>query len=382
MAVGARTMQEGGAFASWTREQVELFCVDHLIMVEINCNEEFMTMDFVFPTTEVGNVGFGADAKVGITGTEAVMQIVREILSGFQWEEDALGRAKQHFHSSHDSLYKSLECLTIEKVMVEMTGGDKRFTSVDHEDTDAVGIADARQAVMSQMIPSEIEMSVVGDFDVKYCLDMILQYVGTIPPETNREYRETAPNFEEVRALEESLEGPEAGPPKYSVPEVLGLGGSVDVTLVDPDPRAVAYVSGSGPNRWGYLRDGRNLADVIVEKGGNKQTKFDLQRRRHPLFAHVGLMLIGEIVNRRLFSNVREVRNGLGRAKVEVCRLGHYYRPRPRTSYIFSNPSPRESCFDFTSLPLARSRKSNSLTTPTSGSQVSTGSAAATGCAP
>ncbi|GMH58655.1 hypothetical protein TrRE_jg4220, partial [Triparma retinervis] len=137
-------------------------------------------------------------------------------------------------------------------------------------------------------------------------LDMILQYVGTIPPETNREYRETAPNFEEVRALEESLEGPEAGPPKYSVPEVLGLGGSVDVTLVDPDPRAVAYVSGSGPNRWGYLRDGRNLADVIVEKGGNKQTKFDLQRRRHPLFAHVGLMLIGEIVNRRLFSNVRE----------------------------------------------------------------------------
>lgn len=29
MAIGARTMQEGGAFGPWTREQVELFCVDH-----------------------------------------------------------------------------------------------------------------------------------------------------------------------------------------------------------------------------------------------------------------------------------------------------------------------------------------------------------------
>eukprot|EP00520_Triparma_pacifica_P017418 CAMPEP_0118655944 /NCGR_PEP_ID=MMETSP0785-20121206/13220_1 /TAXON_ID=91992 /ORGANISM="Bolidomonas pacifica, Strain CCMP 1866" /LENGTH=1144 /DNA_ID=CAMNT_0006548759 /DNA_START=480 /DNA_END=3912 /DNA_ORIENTATION=- len=308
MAVGSRTMQEGGAFAKWTREQVELFCVDHLIMVEINCSEEFLTMDFVFPTTEVGNVGFGKDVQVGITGTEAVMQIVREILSGFQWEEDALGRAKQHFYSSYDSLYKSLEGLSTEKVMLEMTGGDKRFTSVDHDDIDAVGISDARQAVMSQLIPGEIEMSVVGDFDVKYCLDMILKYVGTIPEGTNLEYLESAPKFKEFVALMDK-DGDRvevAMPPAYSVPEVKGLGGSISITLEDPDPRAVAYVSGEGPNKWGYLRDGRNIADLIVEKEGNKQTKFDLQRRRHPLFAHVGLMLIGEIVNRRLFSNVRE----------------------------------------------------------------------------
>ena len=43
MAVGSRTMQEGGAFGPWTCEHVELFCVDHLLMVEINCNEESLT---------------------------------------------------------------------------------------------------------------------------------------------------------------------------------------------------------------------------------------------------------------------------------------------------------------------------------------------------
>ncbi|KAJ1472127.1 hypothetical protein T484DRAFT_1841566, partial [Baffinella frigidus] len=52
LALGARTMQEGGAMRGWTREQVELFCVDHLIMAEIACNEEFFLMEFVFPTSK------------------------------------------------------------------------------------------------------------------------------------------------------------------------------------------------------------------------------------------------------------------------------------------------------------------------------------------
>ena len=126
MAIGARTMQEGGAFGPWTREQVELFCVDHLLMVEINCNEESITVDFVFPTTNVGNVGFGEDVQLGITGTESVMQIVREIIVGFKWEEDALGRSKSSFRSTHESLQKNLEGLSTERVMEAMTNHDER----------------------------------------------------------------------------------------------------------------------------------------------------------------------------------------------------------------------------------------------------------------
>jgi hypothetical protein len=126
LAVGARTMQEGGAFGPWTREQVELFCVDHLLMVEINCNEESFTVDFVFPTTNVGNVGFGDTVQLGITGTESVMQIVREIVVGFKWEEDALGRSKSSFRTTHESLLKNLENLSTERIMESMTGHDDR----------------------------------------------------------------------------------------------------------------------------------------------------------------------------------------------------------------------------------------------------------------
>ena len=108
VAVGTRTMQEGGALGPWTREQVELFCVDNLVrpthppthpptrpctmahsnqlifplahpykphssscqpprspppthpptylsqmMVEINSSEDWIVMDFTFPTKSV-----------------------------------------------------------------------------------------------------------------------------------------------------------------------------------------------------------------------------------------------------------------------------------------------------------------------------------------
>lgn len=78
MSIGSRTMQEGGSFNEWSREQVELFCVDHLIQVEIQCLEDSLVMDFGFPTTVVT----GAD---GLKGTEAALQVVREVLVNYNW---------------------------------------------------------------------------------------------------------------------------------------------------------------------------------------------------------------------------------------------------------------------------------------------------------
>ncbi|GMH94598.1 hypothetical protein TrVE_jg13582 [Triparma verrucosa] len=301
-ALGARTMQEGGAFGCWTREQVELFCVDHLLMVEINCNDEFITLDFVFPTTEVGNIGYGDELKAGINGCEAVLQVVREIVRGFKWEADALGRAKASFHSTYDGLYKNLEGMSAEKIIGEMTGGDQSFVSVGHEEIDAVTLDEAKHAVMSQLLPSEIEVSMVGDFDTKEALDLVLKYLGTIPADANEEFLAKAPNADQaVRS------GSGAVAPTYTVPPLPLPARQLDFELEDPDPRAIAYVSGAAPNSWGFLAGGGNLADQIQSSDKNPST-FDGQRRGHPLFARCALLLISEIVNRRLFSNVREKR--------------------------------------------------------------------------
>lgn len=294
MAVGSRAMQEGGAFGPWTREQVELFCVDHLLMVEINCSEESLVIDFVFPTTNVGNVGFGDDIQLGITGTEAVLQIVREIIVGFHWEEDALGRSKQSYRSSHESLQKNLEGKSTETIMEAMTQLDERFLSVDVDTVNAVTLDDAKKAIMSQLLPENIEISVAGDFDVQEVLDMVLKYVGTIPSDANSDYK-----------LEESKSNETGGKIFGSVPELESPGKFLELELTDSDPRAVAYVAGSAPNMWGTLQDGTTVAERVMaaDKG---QSDYDKKRRSHPLFANVALSLLSEIINRRLFSTVRE----------------------------------------------------------------------------
>lgn len=292
MSVGARTMQEGGAFGPWTREQVELFCVDHLLMVEINCSEESITVDFVFPTTNVGNVGFGDDVQLGITGTESVMQIVREIVVGFRWEEDALGRSKSSFRTTHESLLKNLENLSTERIMESMTNHDDRFLSIDVDAVNDITLDDAKNAVMSQMSPSNLEVSISGDFDVTEVLELIYKYIGTIPSDANKKY------LKEEVALEK-------GAPVGSVPSLPKPGKFLELELPDSDPRAVAYVAGSAPNGWGYLADGSTVVDYIMEND-KKASDYDKQRRKHPLFAHVALLLLSEIANRRLFSYVRE----------------------------------------------------------------------------
>ncbi len=293
MAVGSRTMQEGGAFGPWTREQVELFCVDHLLTVEINCSEESLVLDFVFPTTNVGNVGFGDDIQLGITGTEAVLQIVREIIVGFHWEEDALGRSKQSYRSSHESLQKNLEGKSTEVVMEAMTNHDKRFLSVDVDTVNAVTLEDAKTAIMSQLLPENLEILMAGDFDPEEVLDMVLNYVGSIPKDTNSEF-----NLEEKRT---ETGGKEFG----SVPELDIPGKFLELELEDSDPRAVAYVAGSAPNKWGTLADGTTVAERVMA-ADPKQSDYDRKRRSHPLFANAALSLLSEIINRRLFSNVRE----------------------------------------------------------------------------
>lgn len=157
-----------------------------------------------------------------------------------------------------------------------------------------VTLDDARNAIMSQLLPQDLEIVCAGDFDTQDVLDMILKYLGTIPADANSEYK---------------VEGQEAGKAKEfgSVPDLQLPGKFLELELIDSDPRAVAYVAGSAPNKWGTLADGSTVAQRVMD-ADKRQSDYDKRRRSHPLFANVALSLISEIVNRRLFSTVREGR--------------------------------------------------------------------------
>jgi hypothetical protein len=53
VAVGTRTLSEAGTVGSWSREQVELFCISKLINCVLETDEEFVCMDFLSPLKRI-----------------------------------------------------------------------------------------------------------------------------------------------------------------------------------------------------------------------------------------------------------------------------------------------------------------------------------------
>jgi hypothetical protein len=62
------------------------------------------------------------------------------------------------------------------------------------------------------------------------------------------------------------------------------------VYLPDTDERAMGYLAGPSPNNWGILHDGRHISDLLTKATGS-----DEERRSHPLFGHVVLLVMQEV---------------------------------------------------------------------------------------
>ena len=277
-ALGARAVQEGGAFEPWSREQVELFCVDRLIMVEVTCGEDYITIDFGFPTPP--------PKTGGCDGVEAALQLVHKILmpGAFKWEPDALQRARLGLQQQTETHLYSMEGAAQEALLAQLLGDDARFLSLPNDAADALSLEDVRSCVMAQLDPANVEISVVGDVDAERTERLAREYVGSVPS-TNPNPDADAPPGATATTL----------PPNPEEP--------LRVHVSDSDPRAVAYIAGAAPNRLGVLADGRSLVEALL---GTADTSKAPERWRHPLFPAVALSLLQEVANRRLFSVVRE----------------------------------------------------------------------------
>lgn len=85
--------------------------------------------------------------------------------------------------------------------------------------------------------------------------------------------------------------------------------------IQDSDERAVAYIAGKAPNRWGPFgaEQAPSAAPMVVvppvlpppNATAAQLTRATEIRRAHPLYADVTLRLLTEIMNSRLFTTVR-----------------------------------------------------------------------------
>ncbi|KAF3446963.1 hypothetical protein FNV43_RR12143 [Rhamnella rubrinervis] len=285
--VGVRTLSEGGRVGSFSREQVELFCVNHLINCSLESTEEFISMEFRFTLRD--------------NGMRAAFQLLHMVLEHSVWLDDAFDRARQLYMSYYRSIPKSLERSTAHKLMLAMLDGDERFVEPTPKSLQNLTLQTVKDAVMNQFAGNNMEVSIIGDFSEEDIESCILDYLGT------------------VRATRSSGREHDYNPILFR-PSPSDLQ-SQQVFLKDTDERACAYIAGPAPNRWGFTVDGKDLFESIRHSSsddaqpktqelmmeGNNSGK-DLQGKLHghPLFFGITMGLLAEIINSRLFTTVRD----------------------------------------------------------------------------
>lgn len=281
--VGVRTLSEGGRVGNFSREQVELFCVNHLINCSLESTEEFISMEFRFTLRD--------------NGMRAAFQLLHMVLEHSVWVDDAFDRARQLYLSYYRSIPKSLERSTAHKLMVAMLDGDERFIEPTPKSLENLTLQSVKNAVMNQFVGDNMEVCIVGDFTEEDIESCILDYLGTAQATRNHERDQ------------------EFNPPVFRPsPSDLQL---QEVFLKDTDERACAYIAGPAPNRWGFTVDGKDLLESInnaskinddQSKSGAQESQGGLQKslRGHPLFFGITMGLLSEIINSRLFTTVRD----------------------------------------------------------------------------
>ncbi|XP_024020096.1 stromal processing peptidase, chloroplastic isoform X2 [Morus notabilis] len=278
--VGVRTLSEGGRVGNFSREQVELFCVNHLINCSLESTEEFIAMEFRFTLRD--------------NGMRAAFQLLHMVLERSVWLDDAFDRARQLYLSYYRSIPKSLERSTAHKLMLAMLDGDERFVEPTPKSLQNLTLQTVKDAVMDQFVGNNMEVSIVGDFSEEDIESCILDYLGT------------------VRATKNSKRERQYAPVVFR-PSPSDLQ-SQQVFLKDTDERACAYIAGPAPNRWGFTVDGKDLFESIRsisitedaqsrsgESAEGENTEKDYQRklRHHPLFFGITMGLLAEVINSR-----------------------------------------------------------------------------------
>ncbi|KAJ8553506.1 hypothetical protein K7X08_024184 [Anisodus acutangulus] len=233
--VGVRTLSEGGRVGNFSREQVELFCVNHLINCSLESTEEFICMEFRFTLRD--------------NAMHAAFQLLHMVLEHSVWLDDAFDRAKQLYMSYYRSIPKSLERSTAHKLMLAMLNGDERFVEPTPHSLQNLTLEGVRAAVMDQFVSDNMEVSMVGDFSEEDIESCILDYLGTVKP---------TKGFEKAQQYIPILFS--AAP--------FGLQHQ-QVFLKDTDERACAYIAGPAPNRWGFTFEGNNLFESVGNLSAN-----------------------------------------------------------------------------------------------------------------
>eukprot|EP00929_Paragymnodinium_shiwhaense_P123816 TRINITY_DN9810_c1_g1_i2.p1 TRINITY_DN9810_c1_g1~~TRINITY_DN9810_c1_g1_i2.p1 ORF type:complete len:1528 (-),score=512.78 TRINITY_DN9810_c1_g1_i2:225-4733(-) len=317
--VGIRTISESGAVSDFSREQIELFAVSNLVSVHLDLSMEFSYVDASF--------------SMGDNGLVAVLELLHLLFQEPRWELPAFVRAQQAYKAQSYAVQKSLEQSTLDRLLRMMYAQDPRVSEPRVEDLNKLTLATVRKAVAAQLRPQDLEINLVADFEGRSKQAHAKQTEGGLSTGKHRDADAGDEAAEQEAAAEQaSLNTPELRearlreldeqlwkylgslPPTEAAQCELGNYPQIShgvgpeerqqvAHLEDTDERAVANIGGGAPNRWGK---GDAYHQQVMEKKKFSWDTPESEVKDHPLYASMCLLAMREVINTRLFSQVRD----------------------------------------------------------------------------
>lgn len=178
----------------------------------------------------------------------------------------------------------------------------------NHKEIDQLSLSIIQDKMMKLLDLNQIEISISGDISMKQMQEKTEKYFGVISPKQS-----TSSSVSTVK-------------PDSVMLKPLGSKNQIQMYLPDSDERAIGYISGPSPNLFGIFSDGNTLLTKLQEKYPTQTYK---DYHSHGLFAYFTLSIIQEIINRRLFSVVREERQltydaNIDFAPIRIANGGYY----------------------------------------------------------
>jgi len=305
--VGIRTMSEAGTVSDFSREQMELFAVSNMLSINLESNLECARVDTTFATSDEGEV--------------AIMELIHLLMKEPRWEMPAFMRAQRAYKNQAQSVAKSLEQSTRQRLMAMMYNSNKRVLDPTVEDLNKLDLGTVKNAVMSQLRPQDIEIDMVADFTGGGHHKEAAQ--GSISTSQSRELAEQDPEVRaankerRLRQLDDLIwrylgSVPSAENEKYKENPAPCIVGGSNVSeqdrlcvahLEDTDMRATANIGGGAPNRWGT---GDSYHKQVMKEKGFSWRAANSPLQDHALYSSICLMALREIVNTRLFTTLRD----------------------------------------------------------------------------
>ncbi|KAL8455197.1 hypothetical protein Emag_001034 [Eimeria magna] len=347
MVVGARTMMEGGAVGSFSREQIEAFCQERLIVIDISSP--------AFAARDSKTDGESIESTL-----ENAMQLLHLIFTAFHFEESAFRRAKQQTYMDYQAYTRDLVGYSLGELIVNMTDRDPRFDALKPAVLKGLDMSFVEQQVRSNIAQNlasgSLEVTVVGDVEAEHVARLAAKYLGTIKPEDASAAKQRAPTSLVQTAFEDAhLQSPylylqhpsaqreshkvlthQAGDQQMVDAWTKVRGRRLHAYVRDSESRAVIHIGGFACNRWGRNPDGsllwqqmnlfqqkdckltERLRSRLRSNKPNSAFHNDADHRRHPAFPRVALWILQELVTKRLFSVLREEKRLTYEAAFEI----------------------------------------------------------------